>query len=245
MSASVPATSASAPSRKRTRLTDARAAFPKELESSVVFPTYASIVGQCEKSHAEIAGRISAEPGAGVERHIVLQLEAAKVKRRKGAGTDRERRTASSSSSPSLRRLHGFMAAQVNHTKGVIFLSYTRMKTDSRLFSEGLLRAVTSAAISAQEKYHPTLPALAHVCVPLWPVPPDSRAADQHSHLASWGERGFVPVDKYCNDRLMDTEFFNEPGVLPELILAQSEIWVATGAELLEWCDYTPSLSKF
>ncbi|RKO91545.1 hypothetical protein BDK51DRAFT_37318 [Blyttiomyces helicus] len=135
-------------------------------------------------------------------------------------------------------------AAQVNHTKGVIFFSYTRVKVDSRLVYAGLLHAGTSAAIAARAKFHPTSPPLAHVCAALWPIPAESPSTDQHSHASSWGGRGFFSVDKYCDDRPMDTKFFSEPGVLPEPLLVQTESWVASVDDLLGWCDGVLNMSR-
>ncbi|RKO85476.1 hypothetical protein BDK51DRAFT_34096 [Blyttiomyces helicus] len=52
----------------------------KEMEASVEFRTYASIVARCRSSHLEIAHTIGSEPAAGISRLLVLQWEAGKLK---------------------------------------------------------------------------------------------------------------------------------------------------------------------
>ncbi|RKO91222.1 hypothetical protein BDK51DRAFT_36821 [Blyttiomyces helicus] len=199
----------------------------KAMEASVEFRTYESVVARCEKGESEVMDFLAAESRPGVERIIVFQWDAGRAKNRKTAPTE----PTTAPTGP--RRLHGFMTAQVNHDKRVIFLSYSFSLNPSRLVMSGLFRAVVSAAIAAHTYKHPELPPVEHVCAPLWPVPPDAPSNMQHSHPNNWGGAGFVLVEKTGEGGGVD---FDEPGVFPEDVRHRLENYVVEVEALLKWC---------
>ncbi|RKO90259.1 hypothetical protein BDK51DRAFT_47705 [Blyttiomyces helicus] len=214
-------------------------AVAKEMEASIELRTYEAIIARSEISQKELADFIGAEPRAGVERLIVLQWEAGKVKakRSKSARTPLPQPEMTTASFQGRRNLHGFMGAQVNHIKGVIFLGHAFVKKGGKAESSNLFRSVISAATETHRANYPTSPHLAHVCVALFPIDPNAPAQLQHSHSSNWGGCGFVPVDKYVVGRRIEKDLFDEPGIIPDSVRKRLENWVATVVELLEWCD--------
>ncbi|RKO93795.1 hypothetical protein BDK51DRAFT_34713 [Blyttiomyces helicus] len=200
----------------------------KEMEASVEHRTYGRIVARLEVSLSELSDFIGTQPPIGVERFIVVQWEAGKVKA-KGRNSDVKPRTgpepSTSTISPLPRRLHGVLSVQVNHIKGIIFISYTFTKNSSRFVYSGYFRGAINAAVASHEANYPTFPPLAHVCVPLWKRDPEAPAKMQHSHSSNWGGFTFRPVEKYAAERHVDKNLFDEPGVLSEVALLSCENW--------------------
>ncbi|RKO86233.1 hypothetical protein BDK51DRAFT_47136 [Blyttiomyces helicus] len=103
---------------------------------------------------------------------------------------------------------HAFLNAQVNRTKGVIFVSYTYMTNPGRLVYSALFRTAIAAVIAAHQTNYPCSPPLAPVCLPLHRNPPDAPLDRQHSHSSNWGGKGFVHVDHYVKSLSIDKSFF-------------------------------------
>ncbi|RKO86030.1 hypothetical protein BDK51DRAFT_31972, partial [Blyttiomyces helicus] len=193
----------------------------KQMEACAEFRTYASIIARCETSQLELANFIASDPGPGIQRLLVLQWEAriSKPKRRKGAGTppsDPGPLTAPSPPSPGPRRISGFMGAQVNHTKGTIFLAHGYTNSTTRAAMSGLFRGLITAGTAAHRANYPTAPPLAHFCAALFPVEPDAPDYKQHSHPSNWGGCGFGPVAKYVASKPFEETLFDEPGIYPD-----------------------------
>ncbi|RKO90995.1 hypothetical protein BDK51DRAFT_44285 [Blyttiomyces helicus] len=219
------------------------------MEAYVDFRTCASIVARCQSALLELANFIGSEADAGIGRLIVGQWEGQKLtaKKRKSPPTpptdpDPEPLEPPTALPPPSvgPRLHGFMGAQVNHHKGVIFIAHACTLNPTPPVLSGLYRGLitaATAATAAHRAYHPTSPPLAHVCVALFPVAPDAPAHLQHSHTSNWGGSGFGPVDKYVLGKPIQASLFDEPGIYPDAVRQLQENWVVAVHELLEWCD--------
>ncbi|RKO85380.1 hypothetical protein BDK51DRAFT_32419, partial [Blyttiomyces helicus] len=195
-------------------------AVAKEMEASIEFRIYEAIIARSKISQRELADFIGAEPRAGVERLIVLQWEAGKVKakRSKSARTPLPQPEMTTASFQGRRNLHGFMGDQVNHTKGVIFLGHAFMNPGSNSEVSSHFRSMISASTETHRANYPTSPPLAHVCACLFPVDPKAAPQMQHSHSRGWGGCGFVAVDKYAVSRRIEKDLFDEPGIFPDFV---------------------------
>ncbi|RKO91217.1 hypothetical protein BDK51DRAFT_29468 [Blyttiomyces helicus] len=195
--------------------------------TSPVWLAFCQIYGYSLDEHSmnlELADFFVTNPGNGVARFVVLQWEAGKVKVKISKPCiSSEFSTTSTTPSQAPRRIHGFLSPQVNLTKGVIFLSYTFMQNPSRFVFSVLFHASISAAIAAHSTDHPTLPPLAHVCAPLFPVDPEAPANKQHSHSSNFGSFTFRPVNQHAADVLVEKSIFIEPGILSQAALARCE----------------------
>ncbi|RKO86048.1 hypothetical protein BDK51DRAFT_26329 [Blyttiomyces helicus] len=197
------------------RLRKKYTATAEQMEGCVEFRTYESIIARCEASQSELAYFLCSELPAGVSRILVLQWEAGKLKARNARPpqTTPEAATTPSSSSLGSRPLHGFMSAQVNHNKGVIFLAHSFTRGP---ISTGQVRGVIAAGTAAHRDNYPNSPRFAHICAPLFRVDPSAPDRLHHSHPLNWGGLGFGPVEKYVVGKPVEESLFDEPGIFPD-----------------------------